>query len=927
MKRHTFLNLLATATLSLSVTQAADVLTSGFLKREFWSNQTDKTPLEDGSLGAPTNVTAVATFEAPLNVADNYVQRISGFFTPATTDDYVFFLASDDDSDLFLSTDDTPANKHLIAKEASWSNSRQYVAVGGGASTIEDKRSDSFTASEWPGGTTIHLTAGTRYYIEADHHEGGGGDDLSVYIKKASEDDPVNGAAPSTAGGTFSFFAAPATVSFTTQPQSTTVTEGKSATLTVAATTTSAYGISGYQWKKNGVAIPGATSSSYTIPVQALSDTGAKYTVDVLAAGAGAVSSAQATITVVADTTPPVLVSAGSLKNFTGANEIGLLFDENLNGSTTTALSNYTIDGGATITGARYVTNSSGLNSFQQGVILTVSNLTPGNTYHVTAKGVADVKNNAIATAQSATFVASNFNWISIGDTVNGVKNEAIAVGTNGFNVVNGGNAFWNTTDDITMVYESISGDFDKKAQVEWSDPSSNWARAGISAREDLNNGQATTDASGANPASRYQMVISDPMTKFDGTAANDAYETNRRRNTGGATDSASGGGTVTYPNSWVRLKRVGQIISMFYSSDGNTWRSLGGTDFGDDTVSDTPLPASLFVGPTVGVENGNITGQGGTTNQQGAFAARFRNYGDVSQKARGTQAYSIGLNFGANEGGSTLSGNDVAGVDKVAQAHWNNLFGNTTSGAPATNTIVAEKGSTTVNTPVTVEFDSPNTWASQGPRGEQNNPMTGNDQILLTGYLDTGGATTTQVKIGSIPTDLTSAGYDVVVYALGGVGARGGAYRITDSTGAVLADYVRAQGPNNPTNLVRAVPDGTNYAVGNYIVFTNIKSSSIIVEATTDNSLGFSGTPRAPINAIQLVSPSGLAGGGGGGGGTNAPPTLSISGSGANISVTFQGTLQASDVVTGPYTPVAGATSPYPVTNSGKARFFRAVR
>ncbi|PYU20295.1 MAG: hypothetical protein DMG30_21570, partial [Acidobacteria bacterium] len=49
--------------------------------------------------------------------------------------------------------------------------------------------------------------------------------------------------------------------SITTQPASQTVTAGQTATFSVTATGTAPLN---YQWQKNGAAISGATSSSYT---------------------------------------------------------------------------------------------------------------------------------------------------------------------------------------------------------------------------------------------------------------------------------------------------------------------------------------------------------------------------------------------------------------------------------------------------------------------------------------------------------------------------------------------------------------------------------------------------------------------------------------------------------------------------------------
>jgi hypothetical protein len=89
---------------------------------------------------------------------------------------------------------------------------------------------------------------------------------------------------------------APPTV--TSQPASQTVIAGQTATFSVSA---SGAATLTYQWKKNGTAIGGATSASYTTPVTATSDNGAQFTVTVTN-GAGNVISNAATLTVTAST-------------------------------------------------------------------------------------------------------------------------------------------------------------------------------------------------------------------------------------------------------------------------------------------------------------------------------------------------------------------------------------------------------------------------------------------------------------------------------------------------------------------------------------------------------------------------------------------------------------------------------------------------
>ena len=101
------------------------------------------------------------------------------------------------------------------------------------------------------------------------------------------------GSATSTAA-TLTVNAGAVAPSITTQPASETVTAGQAASFSVSATGTAPLS---YQWKKNSVAISGATSSSYTTPATATSDSGALFTVAVTNSAGSATSSA-ATLTV-----------------------------------------------------------------------------------------------------------------------------------------------------------------------------------------------------------------------------------------------------------------------------------------------------------------------------------------------------------------------------------------------------------------------------------------------------------------------------------------------------------------------------------------------------------------------------------------------------------------------------------------------------
>ena len=59
-------------------------------------------------------------FEAPTDVLDNYGQRLRGFVVPPVSGNYTFWIASDDGGQLWLSTDDNPANRRQIASVNAW---------------------------------------------------------------------------------------------------------------------------------------------------------------------------------------------------------------------------------------------------------------------------------------------------------------------------------------------------------------------------------------------------------------------------------------------------------------------------------------------------------------------------------------------------------------------------------------------------------------------------------------------------------------------------------------------------------------------------------------------------------------------------------------------------------------------------------------
>ncbi|MDB6078635.1 MAG: uncharacterized protein JWO82_2382, partial [Akkermansiaceae bacterium] len=136
------------------------------LKREVWTgiggnNVTDLTSTARYP-NAPNLVFTLNEFNAPVNWGDNYGQRISGYVIAPRAGDYQFWIASDDGSELWLSTNGVPANKARIAYATAETGEQNWTSNATQASAV------------------ITLAAGQRCYIEALHKDGIGGDYAAV---------------------------------------------------------------------------------------------------------------------------------------------------------------------------------------------------------------------------------------------------------------------------------------------------------------------------------------------------------------------------------------------------------------------------------------------------------------------------------------------------------------------------------------------------------------------------------------------------------------------------------------------------------------------------------------------------------------------------------------------------------------------------
>jgi hypothetical protein len=134
----------------------------GTIAREVWTGINGNS-VASIPLGTTPNITdSLTSFEAPTDWAETYGTRIRGYLIPPTTGDYTFWIASDDESELWLSTDYNSANRSRIASVVGNTGPREWNKYPSQKSTARA------------------LNAGVRYYVEALHKEGVGGDNVAV---------------------------------------------------------------------------------------------------------------------------------------------------------------------------------------------------------------------------------------------------------------------------------------------------------------------------------------------------------------------------------------------------------------------------------------------------------------------------------------------------------------------------------------------------------------------------------------------------------------------------------------------------------------------------------------------------------------------------------------------------------------------------
>jgi regulation of enolase protein 1 (concanavalin A-like superfamily) len=165
-----------------------------------------------------------------------------------------------------------------------------------------------------------------------------------------------------------------------------------------------------------------------------------------------------------------------------------------------------------------------------------------------------------------------------------------VKITKDGIDITAGGADIWGVKDEFNFAYVERTGDFDMVSRIESLTAANLYTKAGIMAREDLTAGCRHI----------YFQVFSDnnPRNKNNG-GYEFQYRTMKDSSMKAIYPKSSVGTPefpVAYPNTWIRLQRIKNDFTGFYSTDGKTWKVY--TAFALD------LPSKIYLGLAITSHN-----------------------------------------------------------------------------------------------------------------------------------------------------------------------------------------------------------------------------------------------------------------------------------------------------------------------------------
>ena len=314
----------------------------------------------------------------------------------------------------------------------------------------------------------------------------------------------------------------------------------------------------GYQWFEETNAIAGATLPVYTLSNASMATNNGQVFTCVVTNNLGAVTSAPIALTVLLDTNPPTVLKVFNV----GLTNVELVFSKPIAAVGAANALNYVFTNGLPIEGATLAADN---------VTVTLSaHLVYGSNYTLVINNIYDLASvpNEITANTEVNFTVRPYVSLDLGPTL---TSSTVTYTSNGLIVTSWGDNIGGISDDCNFQYQLQNGNFDVAVCLTSLGLSDLWAGAGLMARASL--------------------VSSSPFAAALATPGMVGEFFSARAGTGSKAVT-TGSFPVNYPNTWLRLNRVGNTFTGFGSYDGTNWTLLGSVSIS--------MPSQIYLGLTV---------------------------------------------------------------------------------------------------------------------------------------------------------------------------------------------------------------------------------------------------------------------------------------------------------------------------------------
>lgn len=189
---------------------------------------------------------------------------------------------------------------------------------------------------------------------------------------------------------------------------------------------------------------------------------------------------------------------------------------------------------------------------------VTITNITGCSTYEVRVRtlctGDYSLWSNKYEFVTPTNTLTNDFDGHQDIGTVGAPGSVCYDAQNQRYTIYASGNDIWDKADQFHYLYKQMSGDVTISARVKHIGNIYGWAKGGVMIRESLN-----TD-------SKHSMCA---LTPGNGFANQWRTETN---------DWSSNVDTAGKAPGWVKLERIGNLFTAYFSTDGNTWQILNST-------------------------------------------------------------------------------------------------------------------------------------------------------------------------------------------------------------------------------------------------------------------------------------------------------------------------------------------------------------